>query len=175
MVVYEGAAKEITEADFNAALRFGQDAIQPSIAAQKDLVARIGKAKRKITLNVVPEEILKEAKSLAGDRIVTALLTTKKLDREAAVATLTDEIGKKLVEKFGEEKVTEFVLKDAFYYIQKEAVRGLVMNQTKRLDGRALDQVRPIWSEVGILPRAHGSAVFSRGETQAVTLTTLGT
>src|SRR2546421_1936439 len=166
IVMYEGAAKEISEADFNAALKFGHEAIQPMIAAQKDLASRGGKTKRQITINVVPEEILKEAKALAGDRIVTALLTVKKLDRESAVAALTDEIGKKLVEKFGEEKVTEFVLKDAFYYIQKEAVRGLIMNQGKRLDGRDFDTVRPIFAEVSLMPRAHGSAVFQRGETQ---------
>jgi polyribonucleotide nucleotidyltransferase len=175
LVMYEGSAKEISEADFNAALKFGQEAIQPMIAVQKDLAARAGKPKRQITLNIVPEEILKEAKALAGDRIVTALLTPKKLDREAAVAALTDEIGKKLVEKFGEEKVTEFVLKDAFYYIQKESVRGLILNQSKRLDGRDFETVRPIHSEVGLLPRAHGSALFQRGETQALTLCTLGT
>ena len=63
MVMYEGSAKEISDADFNAALKFGQEAIQPAIAAQKELAARVGKAKRKITLNVVPEEILKEAKA----------------------------------------------------------------------------------------------------------------
>jgi polyribonucleotide nucleotidyltransferase len=175
MVMYEGSAKEITDADFNAALKFGQEAIQPAIAAQKELVARVGKPKRKITLNVVPDEILKEAKALAGDRIVAALLTPGKLDREGAVAAITEEIGKKLVEKFGEEKVTEFVLKDAFYYIQKESVRGLVMNQGKRLDGRDFETVRPIVCEVGLLPRAHGSAMFQRGETQALTLCTLGT
>jgi len=175
MVMYEGSAKEISDADFNAALKFGQEAIQPAIVAQKELVARVGKAKRKITLNIVPDEILKEAKALAGDRIVAALLTPGKLEREGAVAAITVEIGKKLVEKFGSEKVTEFVLKDAFYYIQKESVRGLIMNQGKRLDGRDFETVRPIVSEVGTLPRAHGSAMFQRGETQAVTLCTLGT
>jgi polyribonucleotide nucleotidyltransferase len=175
LVMFEGSAKEITEADFNAALKFGQEAIQPMIAVQKELATRAGKAKRQITLNIVPDEILNEAKTLAGDRIITALLTPGKLAREGAVSALTDEIGKKLVEKFGAEKVTEFVLKDAFYYIQKEAVRGLIMKENKRLDGRALDVVRPIHSEVSILPRAHGSALFQRGETQAVTLCTLGT
>ncbi|HOX57311.1 MAG TPA: polyribonucleotide nucleotidyltransferase [Candidatus Paceibacterota bacterium] len=175
LVMYEGSAKEISEADFNAALKFGQEAIQPAIAAQKELAARAGKPKRQITLNVVPDDILKEAKSLAGDRIITALLTPGKLAREGAVAAITEEVGKKLVEKFGEEKVTEFVLKDAFYYIQKEAVRGLIMNQGKRLDGRDFETVRPIVSEVGMLPRAHGSAMFQRGETQAMTLCTLGT
>src|SRR5882762_5122371 len=175
MVMFEGAAKEMSEADFNAALKFGQEAIQPSIIAQKELAARTGKQKRQITLNIVPEEILTEAKALAGDRIVAALLTHKKLEREQAVTALTDEISKKLVEKFGEEKVTEFVLKDAFYYIQKEAVRGLIMKQGKRLDGRGFDTVRPIVCEVGLLPRVHGSAIFQRGETQALTLCTLGT
>src|SRR5258706_5769840 len=175
IVMFEGSAKELSEADFNAALKFGQECCQPLISAQRELAARGGKRKREITINAVPEVILNEAKALSGSRMVPALLTHGKLARESAVKAVTDEVGAKLVEKFGPEKVTEFVLKDAFYYIQKEAVRGLIMDQTKRLDGRALDQVRPIWSEVGILPRAHGSAVFSRGETPAVTLTTLGT
>jgi len=175
VVMYEGSAKEISDADFNAALRFAHDCIQPTIAAQKELAGRGGKSKRQITLKVVPEEILSEAKALAGDRIVAALLTHKKMERESAVATLKDEIGKKLVAKFGEEKVTDFVLSDAFYYIQKEAVRGLIMKQGKRLDGRDFDTVRPIFGEVGLLPRAHGSAIFQRGETQALTLCTLGT
>src|ERR1051325_7705846 len=175
LVMFEGSGKEISEADFNAALKFGHEAIQPMIAAQKELAARSGKSKREIKVNIVPEEILNEAKGLAGDRIVDALLTPGKLARESAVSALTEEIGKKLVEKFGEEKVTEFVLKDAFYYIQKEAVRNLVRNHDKRLDGRGFDDVRPIHSEVGLLPRAHGSAIFQRGETQALTLCTLGT
>src|SRR5664280_2393655 len=175
LVMFEGASKEISEADFNAALVFAQQAAAPMIKAQHELTQRAGKPKRQITLNVVPDEILNEAKSLAGDRIVSALLTPGKLAREAAVAAITDEIGKKLVEKFGEEKVTEFVLDDAFYYIQKESVRALIMKQGKRLDGRGMDDVRAIHSEVGILPRAHGSALFSRGETQTLALATLGT
>jgi polyribonucleotide nucleotidyltransferase len=175
IVMYEGSANEITEADFNAALKYAQEAIQPLIAAQKELVAKVGRKKREITLNIVPDEILQEAKKLAGDRFVPALLTPGKLARENACKAIQDEVGAKLVEKFGAEKVTDFVINDAFYYIQKEGVRGLILNHGKRLDGRAFDVVRPISSEVGILPRAHGSALFCRGETQAVTLATLGT
>jgi polyribonucleotide nucleotidyltransferase len=175
IVMYEGAAKEITEADFNEALKYAQEVIQPIIAAQKELVAKAGKKKREITLNIVPDEILQEAKKLAGDRFVPALLTPGKLARESAVKAIQDEVGAKLVEKFGADKVTQFVVNDAFYYIQKEAVRKLILESGKRLDGRAFDVVRPISSEVGILPRAHGSAIFARGETQAVTLATLGT
>jgi polyribonucleotide nucleotidyltransferase len=175
LVMYEGSAKEITEADFNAALKFAQESIQPMIQAQKDLAARVNKKKREITLNIVPDEILNEAKSLAGDRIVPALLNPGKMAREAAVNAIKEEVGKDLIAKFGEEKVNEFVINDAFYYIQKEAVRGLIMKEGKRLDGRDLETVRPIHSEVGLLPRAHGSSLFSRGETQAVVLATLGT
>jgi polyribonucleotide nucleotidyltransferase len=175
IVMYEGAAKEITEADFNAALKFGQECCAPLIAAQQELAAKAGKKKREIKLNIVPEEILQEAKALAGDRFVPALLQPGKLNREAACNAIKEEVGAKLIEKFGAEKVTQFVINDAFYYIQKEAVRKLILENGKRLDGRNFDTVRPITSEVGILPRAHGSALFARGETQAVTLATLGT
>ncbi|HVK59578.1 MAG TPA: polyribonucleotide nucleotidyltransferase [Candidatus Kapabacteria bacterium] len=175
VVMYEGSANEITEEDFNAALAFAQEACTPIINAQKELSSKVAKKKRQITLNIVPEDILKEAKSLAGERMVPALLTPGKLARESAVKAITEEVGKKLVEKFGAEKVTEFVLKDTFYYIQKEAVRGLIMNQGKRLDGRDFNTVRPLSSEVGLLPRVHGSALFSRGETQAMVIATLGT
>ena len=175
VVMFEGAAKEITEADFDAALKFGQECCQPLIAAQKTLAAKAGKPKRQITLNIVPDEILKEAKALAGDRFIPALLTPGKLAREGACKAIQDEVGVKLVEKFGAEKVTQFVIKDAFYYIQKEAVRSLILNNGKRLDGRGFDAIRPISGEAGILPRAHGSALFVRGETQAVSLVTLGT
>ncbi|MEN9732276.1 MAG: hypothetical protein RLZ45_271 [Verrucomicrobiota bacterium] len=175
VVMYEGSAKEISEADFIEALRFGQEAIQPMIQAQKELAAKLGKPKRQITVKVVPEEILSAAKSLAGNRVVPALLTPQKLAREASVNAVFADVGAKLVEKFGTEKVTEFVIKDAQYYLQKEAVRALILDSGKRLDGRGFDVVRPLNSTVGFLPRAHGSAMFQRGETQAVCLATLGT
>lgn len=174
-VMFEGSAKEIPEADFLAALQFGHEACQPIINAQKDLAARAGKPKRTITVNTVPDEILQEAKNLAADRIVPALLTSGKLAREAAVNAVKDDIAQKLIEKFSAEKVTETVLKDAFYYIQRESVRKLILDDGKRLDGRGFEDVRPISSEAGMLPRAHGSALFSRGETQVVALATLGT
>jgi len=175
IVMYEGAAKEISEADFNAALKFAHEVIQPQIVAQKELAAKAGKKKREITLKIVPDEILAEAKALAGDRFVPALLTPGKLAREGACNAIKNEVGEKLVAQFGAEKVTPFVINDAFYYIQKEAVRKLILESGKRLDGRNFDQIRSITSQVGVLPRAHGSAVFARGETQAVTLATLGT
>ncbi|MBA4149846.1 MAG: polyribonucleotide nucleotidyltransferase [Verrucomicrobia bacterium] len=174
LVMFEGSSHEISEADFMAALKFAHEACQPLIDAQIELAKRIGKPKRQIKLNIVPEEILKEAKTLAGDRVIPALLNPGKLAREAAVNAIFEEIAPKLVEKFGAEKITPFALKDAQYYIQKEAVRGLLM-QGKRQDGRDPDAIRAIGGEVGVLPRAHGSSIFSRGETQVMALVTLGT
>src|SRR6266436_1540757 len=174
-LMFEGSAKEISDSDFTAALQFGHDCCRPVIAAQKELAARSGKSKRAIVTNAVPDEILSEAKALAARRMVPALLTPGKLAREAAIKAVTDAVGVRLVEKFGAEKVTESVLEDTFYYLQKEAVRGLVLNDQKRMDARGFDDIRPIVCEVGLLPRAHGSALFSRGETQALVLATLGT
>jgi polyribonucleotide nucleotidyltransferase len=175
LVMFEGSAKEISEADFAAALKFGHESCQPMITAQKELAARAGKPKRTITLTAVPDELLNEAKALAGDRIVPALLTHGKLDRESACSAIAEEVGKKLREKHGEEKITDSVVKETFYHIQKEAVRALILDQGKRLDGRGFDQIRPLSSEAGILPRTHGSALFVRGETQVMALATLGT
>jgi len=175
LVMFEGSAKEITEADFNAALAFAQAAIQPLIVGQKELAAKAGRPKRQITPFVVPAEILAETKAVLGDRIVPALLQHKKLDRQAALAALKNEVSEKLLEKFGAEKATAFTISDAFSTIEKKAVRSLMLDAGKRLDGRDFDTVRPIGGETGVLPRAHGSALFSRGETQALVLVTLGT
>ncbi len=175
LVMFEGAAKEISEADFAAALEFGHQCCQPIIAAQKELAAKVGKPKRVLALQTVPPEVVADAQALAGDRVVAALLTPGKMAREAAWKAVTEEVGKQLVEKHGAEKVTEWVLKETFYSIQKQAVRALILDQSKRLDARGLDDIRAIGCQVGLLPRAHGSALFSRGETQAMVLATLGT
>jgi polyribonucleotide nucleotidyltransferase len=175
VVMFEGAAKEISEADFNAALQFAHEACQPVIAAQKELAARVGRAKRSITINQVPAEIVEEARAQGLDRMVTALLTSGKQARELAVRGLMEEVGKGLREKHGEETVTDGMIKELTYLIQKEAARKLMMVDNRRLDGRGFDDVRAIECEVGMLPRAHGSALFQRGETQAMVLTTLGT
>jgi polyribonucleotide nucleotidyltransferase len=117
--MYEGSANKSPKPTSRRA-QVQQEAIQPLIAAQKDLAGRSGKKKREITLKIVPDEILQEAKSLVGDRFVPALLTPGKLARESAVKAIQGEVGAKLKEKFGEEKVTDFVVNDAFYYIRRK-------------------------------------------------------
>ena len=175
LVMFEGSAKEISEADFNQALAVAHDAIQPLLTAQRELAEQAGRPKREIKLEQLPEEIVAEARTVAGDRIIPALLTTGKLARETAVKAVADDLTAKLVDKFGAERVTEPVSKEAFSEVQKEAVRALLLDREQRMDNRKLDEVRPLFCEVGMLPRAHGSALFQRGETQALALVTLGT
>ena len=175
VVMYEGSAHEITEEDFMAALRFGQEACQPMIEAQEKWRESIGKPKREIVTLQIPDEVTAEASSLIADKVIPTLLIESKKEREAGWNAVKAEAGEKLKEKFGEEAVSGQVLGEIFYKIQKEAVRKLILDDSKRLDGRGFSDLRPINSEVGLLPRAHGSALFTRGETQALTSVTLGT
>ncbi len=175
MVMFEGAADEIAEADFLEALKFGQDSIASLITAQKELCAAVGKSKREFIPRVVETDVQEEAESIILDRITDALLIQAKLEREAACNALKDEMEEKLIEKFGEENITGFIVGEAFYSIQKAAVRKLVLDEGKRLDGRGFDDMRQLTSEAGMIPRTHGSGLFSRGETQGLSLVTLGT
>ena len=175
MVMFEGSADEIPEADFLEALKFGQDSIAPLIAAQKELCAAVGKAKREFTPRVVEPDVQEEAEEIISGRITDALLIQAKLEREAACNALKDEMEEKLIEKFGDENITGFIVGEAFYSIQKAAVRKLVLDDGKRLDGRGFDDMRQLISEAGMIPRTHGSGLFARGETQGLSLVTLGT
>jgi polyribonucleotide nucleotidyltransferase len=143
--------------------------------AQKELAAKVGRAKRSAPASQMPAEILADARALSGEKMVAALVTVAKLEREEAVKAVTEEIGQRLVEKHGAEKVPDSLVKELTYQLQKESVRKLMIADNRRLDGRGFDEVRPIHCEVGLLPRAHGSALFQRGETQVMVLTTLGT
>lgn len=175
MVMFEGSADEIPEADFIEALKFGQESITPLIAAQKELCDAVGKSKREFTLRVVESDVLEAAQAIISDRITDALLIQAKLEREAACNALKDEMAVKLKEQFDEETLTDFIINEAFYSIQKATVRKLVLDDGKRPDGRGFDDLRQLTSEAGMIPRTHGSGLFSRGETQGLSLVTLGT
>ncbi len=175
LIMFEGAAKEISEADLIAAMEYAHQGCQPLLAAQKQLAEKVGKAKRAVTPVVLPDEVVAEARSLLGPQLREALLIPTKLAREAAVRELIERVTPALIEKFTPDVVTELVLKEVFYQIIRGEVRRLILEEGIRLDGRGLDQIRPIWCEVGIFPRSHGSAIFTRGETQVISLATLGT
>lgn len=172
ILMIEGSANEMSEDDFFKAMEFGHKHVREMIALQRELAKQGGKQKREIIKKLPREEILEEARKLIGERIVPAICAPSKMEREKQTSALRDEVINTLTPKYPD--ISEFEIGQAFEYIQKRAVRDNVINHGKRCDGRAVDQLRPICGEVGLLPRSHGSSLFQRGETQAVVLATLG-
>jgi polyribonucleotide nucleotidyltransferase len=171
VIMIEGSANELPEEEFVKALEFAHGQARALIDAQTELAKRVGKAKRQPALMLVREELLEVAYSVAGDRIEAALYTPGKIARSKAVEALKAEVKTAILAKYPE--ATPFEISQAFDYIQKKAFRVSILDKKVRCDGRTLGQIRPLSAEVGLLPRSHGSALFQRGETQAVALATL--
>jgi polyribonucleotide nucleotidyltransferase len=171
VIMIEGAGNEVPEADFVKALEFAHGHAREMIRIQKELAAQVGKAKREMPLLHVKQELLEVAYQVAGDRIEGALYTQGKVARGKAVEALREEVKKAILEKHPE--ADAFSISQAFDYVQKKAFRKSILEKQKRMDGRGYQDLRQISCEVGVLPRAHGSAIFQRGETQALALTTL--
>lgn len=173
VIMIEGAANELPEADFLKALDVARDNVRLIIVAQQELMAKIGKPKRQVPLLSVDEGLLEIAYRVAGDRIEGALYTSGKVARGKAVGALKEEVRVAVLEKYP--AATSFEISQAFDYLQKKAFRVSILDRQKRCDGRGLKELRALSSETGLLPRTHGSALFQRGETQALALVTLGT
>ena len=171
VIMIEGAANQLPEAEFLKALEFAHGHAREMICAQKELAAQVAKPKREMPLLSVKPELLEIAYRVAGDRIEGALYTQGKVARSKAVDALREEVKAAVLEKYPE--AGDFAISQAFDYVQKKAFRVSVLEKQKRMDGRGYQDLRPITCEVAVLPRAHGSAIFQRGETQALTLATL--
>jgi polyribonucleotide nucleotidyltransferase len=171
VIMIEGAANQFPEEEFVKALEFAHGHAREMIRAQKDLAAQIGKPKREMPLLSVKPELLEIAYQVAGNRIEAALYTQGKIARSKAVDALREEVKAAVLQKYPESD--DFAISQAFDYVQKKAFRISVLEKQKRMDGRGYQELRPISCEVAVLPRAHGSAIFQRGETQALALATL--
>ncbi|MEM7013533.1 MAG: polyribonucleotide nucleotidyltransferase [Verrucomicrobiota bacterium] len=171
VIMIEGAGDEVPDEDFKKALSFAQESIQPLIKAQEELAAAVAPTKRDPELVIVDEQLFDLAFEIAGDRIEEAINTKMKFERGKKVNALRDEVKEKILEKFPEAE--ENAIGQAFEVLQKKATRRTTMDQGKRPDGRGDNDLRPITGEVDLLPRAHGSALFSRGETQSLAIATL--
>ena len=171
VIMIEGAAKELPEAEFVKALEFAHTQAREMIRIQKELASQISKPKREMPLLTVKPELLEIAYQVAGDRIEGALYTHGKVARAKAVEAIHEEVKKAILEKFPD--ADEFSISQAFDYVQKRAFRTSILDKQKRVDGRGYQDLRQISCEVGVIPRAHGSSIFQRGETQALALATL--
>ena len=171
VIMIEGAANELAESEFTAALDFAREAVKPLVAAQRELAAKVGKEKRSMPLFEVNSSILEIAYQVAGDRIESALYTSGKVARSKAVGALRDEVSTAVLQQFP--TASKFDISQAFDYLQKKAFRISILDRKQRCDGRGLHELRPLSGETGLLPRTHGSALFARGETQALGIATL--
>src|SRR5216110_2040081 len=171
VIMIEGSANELPEAEFVKALEFAHGFAREMIQAQKDLAARVGKPKRDVQLLPVNQEMVDIARQVAGDRLEQVLSTEGKSARAKAIDALRAEVKAAILEKFPE--ADSFAISQAFDFVEKKTFRAGILEKQKRVDGRGYSDLRPITCEVGVLPRAHGSAIFQRGETQALALVTL--
>jgi polyribonucleotide nucleotidyltransferase len=169
----EAGANEVPEETMLEAIMFGHDEIKRLIEFQEKIVAEVGKDKTEITLYEVDQQIEREVRELAEQKIKTAVQVFEKHAREAAI----NEVKKEVLEVFESREVDSKMLKqvsEVLYMLVKEEVRRLITQDKVRPDGRKKDEIRPLASEVGILSRTHGSGLFTRGQTQALSVCTLG-
>ena len=173
ILMVEGEAEEISEADMLAALEFGHRHIVDICNAISEFAAEAGKPRMEVDAVELPEGIEARIKDMCWDRLVNMAETVMaKEERAEATKAVYDEIQEALAEEYPEQ---EKLIKNIIHDYEKVAMRQTILEKGQRLDGRTLTDVRPISSEVGVLPRAHGSALFTRGETQALMSCTLGT
>lgn len=171
IMMIEAGANEVDEETMISGIQFGFEACQPIIAFQKELTAEYGKEKKVPVLHQLDEEVQKDVKAFATEMVKDAMYTSDKNVRNARL----DEVKRLVAAEFGEkypDKKSDIA--ETIYKIQKKIVRDMAIFEHKRVDGRAFDEVRSLASEVGILPRTHGSGLFTRGMTQVLAVATLG-
>jgi len=172
IVMVEGGAKVVPEDEIIDALMFAHNCVKDFIKVQEDLVDGMNIIKRDIPTPLENKDITEKVNSTAKERLREAVMSSSKIERKEKVQSILRDTQESLSSSFPE---MEGDISKAFDSILKEIVRDLIVSNKKRIDGRGYKDIRPITSEVGFLPRAHGSALFTRGETQAAVASTLGT
>ncbi|APG29000.1 polyribonucleotide nucleotidyltransferase [Syntrophotalea acetylenivorans] len=172
IIMVEGESEFLSEDEILEAIFFGHEAMQPLIEVQSELRKIAGKEKREFSVPETDEALAGQVAALAETRLLEAVKIQSKQDRYAAVGEIKEEVVAELVDEEGTNKEE---ISEIFSAMQKRVVRQMIIRDQIRIDGRDFKTVRPISSEVGLLPRAHGSALFTRGETQALVAAALGT
>ncbi|HAA25190.1 MAG TPA: polyribonucleotide nucleotidyltransferase [Ruminiclostridium sp.] len=171
IIMIEAGANEIPEDIMLDAIKIGHEQIKRIIAFIEEIVREVGKEKITYTSIVVPDEIFNKVESLCREELTEALMNDDKTTREKNVAEVSAKLHEKLDEEYPD---LVSLISEAFYKLQKKIVREKLLYEHKRVDGRGLMDIRPLYAEVGILPRTHGSGLFQRGQTQVLTNVTLG-
>ena len=176
----ESSAKQVTEDVMLEALMFGHEAIKELIAFQEEIIAEIGEEKMEYETLVPEQEIIDRVKELATEKMDKALRIKDKLEKYAAIDAVKEEMIE-LYKSENEDKLKEDELKELLVKVnmvvsdvEYDLFRSIVVKEKQRADGRQMDEIRPLSTDIDLLPRTHGSALFTRGETQALSVTTLG-
>ncbi len=172
IVMVEGGGEFVSEAEIIEAIFFGHDAIQPMLDVQEEIKTAVGKPKRTVPLPVRDEDLEGRMSELGSPKLQEVINTAEKQAREKKREEALQFVMEALGDSY-EGKKRE--ISDALHDLERKMVRAMVLEENRRIDKRAMNEVRPIDCMVGLLPRVHGSALFTRGETQAIVLTTLGT
>ncbi|MCL4486010.1 MAG: polyribonucleotide nucleotidyltransferase [Nitrospirae bacterium] len=175
IMMVEGKASEVSEDLFLEAIRTAHNACQPIIAAQVELQKRIGKAKRQLPPVPVRPELMDRIRMGAKDSLTEILVMSDKRAREERTTEIRNALAKGLFPDGFKDAQEEKEFSTGFHDLERELLRAMVLDRGIRADGRKTTEIRPITIEVGILPRTHGSALFTRGETQSLSVATLGT
>ena len=173
-LMMEGGAAEITEEDFLAAMKRGHEEVVKIIDAQIELRRMLGKPDKVVADTAPDAEKMAFLYANGGDALRKALLIAGKLERESAVKAIKEDLKAKAMEKWPEE-VTAASFVQLFDAMEIDLVRRNILEDGKRIDGRGMDEIRKLYAQIGVMPRAHGSAIFERGETSAMGSVTLGT
>ena len=171
VLMVEAGASEISEEGMLDAIAFGHAECKKIVRAQRELVQRAGKPRWTVSTATGDAELKARVESVAAGKLATALATVQKQERGEAVARVFDEV----VQSLGVDDTNKAAVRAAFEAVEKAQVRRLIVERNLRVDGRKANEIRPISIDTAYLPRAHGSSVFTRGETQALVSATLGT
>ncbi|MFA7676541.1 MAG: polyribonucleotide nucleotidyltransferase [Candidatus Omnitrophota bacterium] len=173
IVMLEGELAEIPEAEVLAAIKFAHPFIKQIIELQRDLKKKIGKEKKEVPLSLPKKELLEEVKAKAASKLQAIYELSGKEEKAASSRELMATLVQDLVSE--EAGITESDLKQAIEVLNEEILKNKILDEEKRPDGRKINDIRPLECKVGVLPRTHGSAVFTRGQTQSLAVVTLGT
>ncbi|MBI5872887.1 MAG: polyribonucleotide nucleotidyltransferase [Candidatus Omnitrophica bacterium] len=175
VIMIEGESKGLAEHIILEGLKFGHKHLQAAIDVQEDLVKRAGKPKMSFEKKTVSDKLVQSIRSVYFGRIKQMCSIASKEQREEAGHILYTEIAQKFCVEKEEEKFCDTDIKAALDKIEQEEVRRMILEDKKRVDGRGIEDIRQIICEIGVLPRTHGSGLFTRGQTQSLAVTTLGT
>lgn len=173
----ESGSKEVSETDMVDAIIFGHEAIKQLVDFQSEIAKEVGKEKIEVTLSVVDPELEQEVKAFSSEQMLAAIQIADKLEKYAAIDQVKIDAVAHFTEVYAEAEELALILKDVRKIvddIEAYEVRRLITEEKKRPDGRAMDELRPLEAEVDLLARTHGSGLFTRGQTQALAITTLG-